>query len=165
MMRTIIAFLLVAFSCYIVSCGKTQCLTPAVYEVVFNSADSIPDTSANVVQYQKGSGFSNILNSYNGSGLGRTYDADHKELALGYSAGELISAYGYDWMITLLPSGKVYKLTNISHSNNSQSNGGIGGIRDRCVNSVSYSVNGTINSAGSRTTTSSSADAILSINY
>ncbi len=165
MKRTITAFVLVAFYCSIVSCGKTQCLTPAIYEVVFNSTDSIPDTSANVVQYQKGSGFSNILNSYNGSVLGRTYDADHKELMLGYSTSELTSAYGYDWMITLLPSGKVYKLTNVSHSNGTQSSGGIGEIRDRCVNTVSYSVNGTINSAGSPTTTSSSADAILNINY
>ncbi len=165
MKRVASAFFPIIFSCYFASCGKTQCLTPDVYEVVFDSADSIPDTSANVVQYQKGSGFSNIVKSYNGTGLARTYSAGHKELILGYSASEVISSYGYDWMITLVPSGKVYTLTNISHSNNTQSNGGIGGIRERCVNSVSYSVNGTINSTGSPATTSSSAEAILSINY
>ena len=164
MIRTSIA--LAAFTItFLFSCGKTGCLTPEVYYVVFEKADSIPDTIANVVQYQKGSSFSSVINSNDSTPLFRTYNAGHKELMLGYSAGQAISAYDYDWMITLRPSGNVYKLANISHSNNKQSNGGIGGIRERCVNSVRYSVNGSNHTAGRGNTGSSSTSVDLTINY
>ena len=164
-MKRLTTAFIVFGTAFLFSCGKTGCLTPSVYYVAFNNADSIPDTSANVVQYQKGSSFNTVVNSYDSTGLFRTYNASHKELPLGNAASGVISAYDYDWMVTLLPSGKVYKLTNISHSNNMQSNGGIGGIRDRCVNSVSYNVNGTNHTAGIGNTSSSSASVDLAISY
>lgn len=139
MKRKIVVLALVAASSYFFSCKRPQCLTPGV-SILLVSADSIPDTIENVVIYKKGSGFSKVVDSFNtplfSLSSGSTSNPNNKGIGVGY---QTYNIYSYDWMFTLFPSGKVYKLTNFSHSNDHDA--GYGEITENCVNSVSCNIN------------------------
>lgn len=152
---------LIVSVCCILSC-KVSCLTPQLVQFNFsNNNDSIPDTSANFVAYNKDNHFSTIVNSYTNIPITRTP----------YGGNYLIfpvmdnNIYDHDWMITLFPSGKVYKVSYFSHSNNSQSTG-LNGVHDNCVNSVKCNVNGATYSAEAGRSTNGIADpAWIVVNY
>ncbi len=162
MKRTIVVLALVAVSSYFFSCSRVRCLTPIPY-MEFVSDSSIPDTGANVVAYKKGGNFTDMVNSYNNTPLVTQYSPTTKYLDFGVSGNNPYDIYDYDWIITLIPSGKVYKLTNFAHGNSSYRN--YGEVRDNCVNSVSCTVNGSPYKINPPSTNSSSANTPLQINY
>ena len=163
MKQAIITLISFATIC-LFSCGKTNCLTPGVGFVFVNNGDTIPDVSAYILKYQKGSSRSNLVDSFADLPLAIHSSAtDGKYLDIPETGNTVF--YGYDWKIVLLPSGKTYLITNAGHSNKTQGNTGLGGIKDHCVNSVDYTVNGVNYNSGVSQTISSSATATLSIHY
>jgi len=160
MKRTIIA--LVLLSSYFFSCSKVHCLTPSV-GIALSSTDSIPDTIENVIQYEKGSGFTRIVDSLKNIPLIVGFFPHSKYIVLDTSSNQLINVYSYDWMITLFPSGKIYKLTNFSHSNDHYENYGV--VKDNCVNSVSCVINDSTYKIAPESTNSWSASTTLFVNY
>ena len=139
-MKNVLFFLAISSALFFFSCGKTSCHTPIV-GYSFSSSDTIPDTFANVVQYQKGGNFSNVVKTFSGVPLTKrpTFRYD-KSLHIPLSDNEIYNVYNYDWKITLFPSGKVYSVTDLSHTNNSRKKG-MGPVKDECVNSMSCTVN------------------------
>ncbi len=162
MKRIIIALVFVAFSSYFVSCSKVHCLTPSV-GIALSSADSIPDTIENVIQYEKGSGFTRIVDSLKNIPLIVGFFPHSKYIVLDTSRNQIINVYSYDWIITLSPSGKIYKLTNFSHTNDHYENFGV--VKDNCVNSVSCVINDSTYKISPESTNSSSASTTLFVKY
>ncbi len=158
-------FIVITFvSALFFSCGKTNCVTPTVGFVFINNGDTIPDTTAYMLKCQKGSNFVNVVDSFGALNLlTHTSAVDGKYLDIPVTGNTIF--YGYDWKITLQPSGNTYLITNASHSNNTQANGGLGGVKVRCVNSVSYTVNGVNYNNGVSQTNLASDNATLSIHY
>jgi len=163
MKQAIIILISLATVC-LFSCGKTNCLTPSVGFVFVNNGDTVPDTTAYILKCQKGGNFATVVDSFGNLNLVIHSSAlEGKYLDIPVTGNSIF--YIYDWKIRLLPSGKTYLITNASHSNNNQGNTGLGGIKNHCVNSVSYTVNGVSYNSGVSQTISSSATATLSIHY
>jgi len=150
--------------CVFISCSKNYCLTPFIGEVAFIVNDTIPDTSALLVQYTKGRNFTTVEATYTIAMYRSSQTGYHYGFGFPYFVGSGNGiAYDYDWEFTLLPSGKVYKLKNISHTNNYTK--GYGEVKENCVNTVNYNVNDSLYSDVSSPVSSSSASATLSVKY
>lgn len=164
-MKQIITAIAIFLAFCLFSCGKTSCLTPSVGFVFTNNADTIPDTIAYVIEYQKDGTFLHPVDSFGNLALAiHTSATEGKYLDIPDSHGGSVF-YNYDWKIVLQPSGKSYLVTNANHSNEKSSSTGLGGVKSRCVNSVSYNVNGVNYDSGVWQTMSSSASVIVKIHY
>lgn len=111
---------------YAASCSKPSCVPPVIKTVSFYSTDAITDTSATVVKAKKGSNFGQVSELFNNVPLDK-----NKVMVIPYKGNE---TYLYDWQITLNPSGRVYKITDIKHDDNNPN-------RTNCVSTVYYKLN------------------------
>jgi hypothetical protein len=123
---------------YFIACNKQTCITPGI---VFELSLGVnPDTIMNVVQYRKNGNFSDSVGSFKNSPL---YAGPVGTTMMMFPAAAYTNNayYDYDWIMTLVPSGKVYKISNLSHGN-AKRNMGMGEVKDACVNTISCNVNG-----------------------
>jgi hypothetical protein len=112
---------------YAASCSKPSCVPPVINAVSFYATGGyIPDTSASVVKAKKGSQFGFISEVFPNIKLDK-----NKVMLIPYKGNE---TYDYDWQITLNPSGKVYKITDIKHDDENPN-------RTNCVSTVYYKLN------------------------
>lgn len=116
------------------SCKKTiNCQTPVIKNVYFYSTIStkiVPDSSASLVKYRKGSKFSQVSEVFPKINLIKDGFNKYMEFPL---KGE--ETYDYDWEITLKPSNKIYLLSEIEHESATSKT-------HQCTNTVTYKVNG-----------------------
>jgi hypothetical protein len=121
----------------LVSCKKDiNCDTPVIKKVFFYSSVSqllVPDTTADLVKFKKGSAFGLVSEVY--PALRLTKVTYNKSLELPDNGAE---TYDYDWKITLHPSNKVYYISKITHENNTSKT-------HHCTSTVKYSVNDSVN--------------------
>ena len=117
------------------SCRK-YCSPRPITEIEFQSNDSITDNKLRVDKYDKATGFSKLISSSE-STIGVYYRPG--EMSHGSAGGDLTDA-GYNYRITLLPSGQVYDITELSYGHEKSSSGYGGGNTTKC--SFSYKVNG-----------------------
>lgn len=115
-----------------------QCTTDPRY-VKFYPADSavlIPDTSYVLALFKKGSNFSNREMLYPSDGLLNNPPYPTRHAMFGsYVNGPY---YNYDLLITTYPSGRIFKITDISITQRQEKDPAY----STCTNSVNYSVNG-----------------------
>lgn len=125
--------LLLAITIGFLSCKKTiNCETPVIKKVVFFTNVSsyvVPDTTALLVKYRKGSSFADLSEKFPPILLMKVDQNKVMEFPL---KGE--ETYDYDWTITLKPSNRVYKITAVDHESTTSKT-------HHCTNGVSYKVN------------------------
>lgn len=113
------------------SCKKTiNCETPVIKKVLFYSSlstQTVPDTAATLVKYNKGSNFSQVSEILPPIQLLKK-DVYNKTMEFPLDGEE---TYDYDWKITLLPTMKVYYLSDISHESATSKT-------HHCTNTVTY---------------------------
>jgi len=116
------------------SCKKTiNCETPVISKVLFFSpltSMKVPDTSAVVYKYRKGSLFGQVSEMYPSVKLVKVGVTD-KSMEIPMKGEE---TYDYDWQITLKPSNRVYFLSDISHESATSKT-------HNCTNTVTYKLN------------------------
>lgn len=114
-----------------IACKKTiNCETPVIKKVKFYSSLSsqkVPDTSVSINKCRKGSGFSEVSEIFPLLLLTKV-DNYNKSLTL---PGKGEDTYNYDWEIELQPSGKRYRISDISHESATSKS-------HYCSNGVSY---------------------------
>jgi len=114
------------------SCKTINCTTPVISKIVFYSSIStnlIPDSTATLVKSTKGTNFAQIAEIYPTINLTRI--DYNKRLTLPDKGND---TYDYDWMVTLHPSNRTYKITKISHESLTSKS-------SDCTNTVSYKIN------------------------
>ncbi len=122
---------IVTFSLY--SCTKCTCDSRTIDGIALMNYDSTADTIATVNTYEKNTNFSTLVNSYGNQKI-RSWGV------MPFSFGDV-----YDYIITILPAGKQYKLKDISYGSNSSSSVLIGlGPCDQCYTSVSYTIDDSV---------------------
>ena len=132
MKRVIGIIAALSVTAYFGSCKKINCNTPVISKVLFYSSIStsvVPDTSATLVKSVKGTNFGQISEVYPNVYLSKV--EFNKRLDF---PDKGIDVYDYDWQITLKPSGRIYRLTKISHLSQTSKT-------SECTNTVSYKVN------------------------
>lgn len=121
---------LAALTVGLVACKKTiNCDTPVIKKVFFYSSISsllVPDDSAKIEKYKKGSMFALLSESLPAQRLQK--ESYNKSLELPENGAE---TYDYDWKITLSPSGRVYFISDIEHENATSKT-------HHCTNTVYY---------------------------
>lgn len=133
------------------ACSKMTCITPSIF-FGLSSVDSA-DTQTNFVQYRKGGSFADSLKSFNNNPL-LSGTGIMKTMVFPQQGADI---YDYDWKVTLIPSGRTYKITKLAHGNSSKNVIGLGGDWESCVNSVSCNVNGKDYTVKEKNSTGSSA--------
>lgn len=120
----------------LVSCKKTiNCDKPVIKRVYFYSSVSsllVPDTTAELVKFQKGSKYGNVSEMIPSIRLRK--DAYNKFLDLPKDGSE---TYDYDWKVTLRPSNKVYFISDIKSLNETSKS-------HYCTSTVKYTVNDSV---------------------
>lgn len=133
MKRVIVLLAAVGFMANFGACKKSvNCSTPIIGKVMFYSSIStsvVPDSSVTLVKYKKGSKFSMLSEIYMNIHLSAI---DFNKRMDFPDKGE--DTYDYDWEITMHPSNKVYRISDISHLSSSSST-------NECTNTVSYKIN------------------------
>jgi hypothetical protein len=117
---------------YFGSCKKINCSTPVIKHVLFYSSLStnvVPDTAAQLDKYRKGSLFNLLADEYININL--TKVDFNRQMDFPDKGADV---YDYDWLITLKPSGRVYKITEIKHESSTSKT-------SDCTNTVTYKVN------------------------
>lgn len=122
------------------SCKKTiNCETPVIRKVLFFSpltSLKVPDTSAVVNKFRKGSNFGQLSETFPSiklvkvAVLDKKYEID-KSMEIPMKGEE---TYDYDWQITLKPSNRVYYISDISHESATSKT-------HYCTNTVTYKLN------------------------
>ncbi|MCW3124186.1 MAG: hypothetical protein JWQ38_3678 [Flavipsychrobacter sp.] len=165
-MRYVLTFLVIACACFF-SCGRLDCLTPAIRGVSFYGpfgAARTADTAVMLTQCKKGTDFTVVTNT-------TTIPADtllYQNNVAGFTFPNLSDnsyslAYNFDYIITLLPSGKVYHLKNVvSHASSIKHSGE---VKENCINQVTYSANDSDYTNSSLPTNTSVASTMLEIKY
>lgn len=127
-MTTAIAF----SSCY----NKTSCGNQSTYMLMFypaNSAAKIEDTMATLISYTRGSNFETVADTFETQMGGSPTNPQ----PLYFSELTTPLCYNYDWIITLHPSGKLFRLKDIEHHQRSVKN-----LNSYyCSNDITYTVN------------------------
>src|ERR1035441_9097447 len=113
-MRIMLFFIEIFCISALFSCGKVSCLTAAVEINLVSDTGAIPDTMANIVEYSKGNNFTIVVNTFDNTPLTSGSSQGNKYLGFPVSGNEIYDVYDYDWIFTLVPSGKVYKIKNFS---------------------------------------------------
>jgi hypothetical protein len=135
-MKYTLALFITAIACLYSCTRQEQCTDPRGYSLQFYApgGGTIQDSAARIIQYKKGSNFTAIetidTNVY--------LDYEHR-----ISLSNIpTTVNNYDWGITLLPSGKQYRLKDITIRNRSIR---IHGNDDHaCINGLSYTVNDSV---------------------
>ncbi len=133
MLRLLSFFLFIAG---LSSCNKkTVCHNAWGYGLVFYSstADSIRDSNATVTEYIKGSSFTKPVRTITDI----TFIAPY--LPLSKYTGSKDSLYMYDRIVTLYPSGKIYKMHDFNHIDRSVKSANSEEVD--CLNDVSCVLN------------------------
>jgi hypothetical protein len=116
------------------SCKKTiNCETPLIRKVLFFSpltSLKVPDTSAVVNKFRKGSDFGQLSETFPAVKLVKVGVTD-KSMEIPMKGEE---TYDYDWQITLKPSNRVYYISKISHESATSKT-------HYCTNTVTYKLN------------------------
>jgi hypothetical protein len=126
MKKGILYIAVVTAAVSVASCNKPSCVPPNIKTVSFYPASSVPDTTATVVKFNKGSNFSQVSEAFTDIALDK-----NKVMVIPYKGGE---TYDYDWQITLNPSGKVYYIKDIKHDDTNPNT-------TNCVSTVTYKLN------------------------
>lgn len=117
------------------ACNGKPCLTYGVEGLTIKSATDVElaDTALKVVRYKQNSSFQVPVDSFrNGNG---GYATSYLMILFDTSTKAPVD-YEYDFLCTLYPSGKTYKVTNVIPES------GRGKYGLTCVNPVHYTVNG-----------------------
>jgi len=126
--------IVLAVSAGFFSCKKTiNCDTPVLRKVLFYtnvSTYTVPDTTAMLVKYNKGSSFSEVSEIFQPIYLMKE-DIQNKSMEFPLKGKE---TYDYDWKITLKPSNRVYTISAASHESATSKT-------HHCTNTVSYKIN------------------------
>ncbi len=146
------------------SCKKS-CRTWGISGVSIWSNGSIPDTGAIVVQFQKSGDFANVEDTFYNMPVSVVAAPNHIDVGFPVTSADQYLPYNYDWIIILLPSGKTYRIKNISHENKqiAELSIGMGGRDDApCTNRTDFVMNDVSLSSkdGFAVTTSSSSVAL-----
>ncbi len=146
------------------SCKKS-CRTWGISGVSIWSNGSIPDTGAIVVQFQKSGDFANVADTFYNMPVSVVAAPNHIDVGFPVTSADQYLPYNYDWIIILLPSGKAYRIKNISHENKqiAELSIGMGGRDDApCTNRTDFVMNDVSLSSkdGFAVTTSSSSVAL-----
>ena len=135
-MRCILFLLIPIVTLSLYSCTKCTCDSRTIDGISLMNYDSTADTIATVDAYEKGTNFSTLVNAYGNQKIDSWG-------VVGFNFGD-----AYDYIITILPAGKQYKLKNISYGSNSSSSVLPGfGPCDQCYTSVSYTINDSVRNA------------------
>lgn len=116
----------------LISCKKAiNCDTPVIKKVMFYTSVSsllVPDTAAKLEKYSKGTNFAQLSERLPNIRLQReNYD---KSMELPENGAE---TYDFDWKVQLLPSNRVYYISNINHESATSKT-------HHCTNTVYYTV-------------------------
>lgn len=127
-----IAVAFAALTVGLFSCKKAiDCETPVIKKVFFYSSISsllVPDTSAKLEKYRKGTNFGALSERFPNIRLQR--EDYNKSLEIPDNGAE---TYDYDWKITLMPSGRDYYISDIKHESETSKT-------HHCTNTVKYTI-------------------------
>ena len=141
----------VIFIAFIVSgmfaaCRKNvSCFNAKNYDLQFYTtslADTITDTGASIVKYGPGSNFLALVDSVPGIIVLSNFSAYYVgRFAQQYIPYTIYSSdiYSTDLLITLYPSGRVYRMKNIAHDNRTMSEKNTDNYS--CTDNITYEVN------------------------
>ena len=116
---------------------KRQCTTIFLNRGLLATYDSLTDSTAFIVKCVKGTNFSKVKDTTT-TPIYAANPGVNNYAPIGYD----FSDAAYDYLVTILPSGRVYKITNI-HYGEEKANEGCGGSNWTSC-SYGYSVNGTV---------------------
>lgn len=145
-MRKILLPFLALLGILYASCMRdTKCINPEYYTLAFSGTD----TAANIEIYTKGSGFTKRLDS-----VYANYVYDEGRILIKLHTFKSKDINTYDWKISFLPTGRVYKITDITLIERElklpQSD------NRRCTNNVTLVANGQMYTAEGRSDVTSS---------
>ncbi len=141
----IIVFIIIVFSCGITSCNKTtSCSDPKYCELQFyttSQTDTIKDISGKIMEYIKGNNLATVVDSFVFDSLVSLNVVGQNSFSQLYISFSDHSAdiYNYDWKIILLPSGRTYTLTKVSHDNRTIRQSNENNLA--CINDITYMAN------------------------
>jgi hypothetical protein len=127
---------------FFTSCSETkQGITSVVSYVSVNAKDStsITDTLMKVVRYPNNGTFQNPIDSISQSY--HYYSSPVNKLLLRIDTSH-IANYNFDLVCSLYPSGKIYKITGLTHTQTSCKQDLICKKLAMCYNDIHYFVNG-----------------------
>ena len=131
------SLILVLFVLVTVSCKRRACISYGVQGVSVSTGtgSTLTDTVLKVVRYPKNGSFQNAIDSFE-----QHYEySPVSSLTVLFDTSSFAN-YDYDLLCTVYPSGRTYRITNITHENGKSDKPGFS-----CVNPVHYFVNGTEN--------------------
>jgi len=129
-MKYAFLILLLFVSIYMFPGCKCQC-QDGPYSPYSLQFPNVNDSSATltIAAYSKGSNFSTVIKN-------------DTTIPLRFGSAFYYSLdFSFDYLLTVSPTGKIYKLTKLAWGNASQSMGFTGDCGEPCYNGVSYSVN------------------------
>ncbi|MCD6010602.1 MAG: hypothetical protein K0Q79_464 [Flavipsychrobacter sp.] len=135
-------FALVVFAGH--SSCKKSCHTWGITGVSINRSSSIPDNGAIVVQYEKSGDFATVVDAFYNMPTSGLTGPDRINVSFPVTSADSYMPYNYDWIVILLPSGRTYKIRNISHDNKQIAEFSIGmGSKNGypCTNRTDYVMN------------------------
>ena len=135
-MKYLLAFISFYSLVFLYSCGKCTCQNPIIKGINLSNLDTATEQTANVDVYFKSAvAFSSLEGSTPGVKI-----AD----ANGHGDIEYSFDFDHDYIVTINPAGKVFKISGIAHGNYSKQNGGFKASCQSCVNSITYTVNDSV---------------------
>jgi len=140
-MKFFYTVIIVGLCSLFMACTSNNCTNKGVVGINITNIPSSTDSFFQVVRYQQGSSFGRPVDSFKAYNYGGYYyrDGTLNIPFYSYTAAD----YGdYDMKITMLPSGRVHRVTNIWHENNK------GKAGFSCLNPIHYQVDSTKGSLG-----------------
>lgn len=113
---------------FLASCEKKPCKSFGIHGITLSHSDTQTDTDLKVIRYARNTNFETPIDSF-------TSDPEYHPIVLDTSR-RASPNYEYDYLCIAYPSGKEYRITDVS----SESRTGTSGMT--CVNPIHYSING-----------------------
>ncbi len=121
---------------FLYSCGKCTCQDPIIKGINLSNLDTATEQTANIdVYFRSAVSFSSLEGSTPGVKISNVN---------GHGDIEYSFDFDHDYIVTINPAGKIFKISGIAHGNYSKQNGGFKASCQSCVNSITYTVNDSI---------------------